>query len=176
MIMNGDVNMKERILAVWLLVFSCIGVSSFAQQHSFVTRSNQQFVLNGKPYRFIGANYWYGGLLATEGFAGKERLHKELDFLKSQGVTNLRVMVGAEGNISYPYRTPGSKSLQPEQGVFSEEIFKGLDYLLNEMGKRNMKAVLHFTNTWEWSGGLGQYLEWNGFKDQPLPKNENYSW
>jgi mannan endo-1,4-beta-mannosidase len=168
--------MKDRILAVCLLVFSCIGVSSFAQQHSYVTRSNQQFVLNGKPYRFIGANYWYGGLLATEGFAGKERLHKELDFLKSQGVTNLRVMVGAEGNVSYPYRTPGNKSLQPEQGVFSEEIFKGLDYLLNEMGKRNMKAVLHFTNTWEWSGGLGQYLEWNGFKDQPLPKNENYSW
>jgi len=39
-----------------------------------------------------------------------------------------------------------------------------------------MKAILHFTNTWEWSGGLGQYLEWNGYKDQPLPKMDNYSW
>ena len=52
----------------------------------------------------------------------------------------------------------------------------GLDYLLAELGRRDMKAVLHFTNTWEWSGGLGQYLEWQGYQGQPLPKNPDYDW
>ena len=34
--------------------------------------------------------------------------------------------------------------------------------LLAEMGKRQMHAVLYFNNSWEWSGGYGQYLEWAG--------------
>ncbi|OGX81093.1 hypothetical protein BEN49_16105 [Hymenobacter coccineus] len=141
----------------------------------FVQAKGTQFTLNGKPYRYIGANYWYGGLLATQGPAGKARLAQELDFLKQHGVANLRVMVGAEGLSSgYQYRV--LQPLQPTQGQFDENIMAGLDYLLAELGKRQMKAVLHFTNTWEWSGGLGQYLEWNNYTGQPLPKNPGYTW
>jgi mannan endo-1,4-beta-mannosidase len=145
-------------------------------QPGFVKVNGTHFTINGTPYRYIGANYWYGGLLATNGPGGKKRLKTELDFLKKNGVTNLRVMVGAEGLTTYPYRTPSEKALQPQPGKFDENIMAGLDYLLNELGKRNMKAVLHFTNTWEWSGGLGQYLKWNGFGEQPYPKYPNYSW
>ncbi|MEJ7664666.1 MAG: hypothetical protein WKG07_36705 [Hymenobacter sp.] len=43
-------------------------------------RQGTSLTLDGKPYRFIGVNYWYGGLLATQGEAGKARLKKELDF------------------------------------------------------------------------------------------------
>ena len=144
-------------------------------QPGFVRAQGTQFVLNGKPYRYIGANYWYGGLLATQGPTGKARLTKELDFLKKRGIVNLRVMVGAEGlSGGYQYRV--LQPLQPTEGRFDESIMAGLDYLLAELGKRDMKAVLHFTNTWEWSGGLGQYLEWNGYAGQPLPKNPDYSW
>jgi mannan endo-1,4-beta-mannosidase len=47
--------------------------ASFAQQ-GFVTVNGAQLELNNKPYRYIGTNYWYGGLLATNGDAGKTRL------------------------------------------------------------------------------------------------------
>ncbi len=53
-------------------------------------------------------------------------------------------------------------SLQTEQGRFNDSILNGLDYLLSEMGKRNMKAVIYLSNNWEWSGGFLQYLNWNG--------------
>jgi mannan endo-1,4-beta-mannosidase len=165
---------KKIYLLIITLLFS---VCCFAQQ-GFVKVNSTRFTVNGKPYQYIGANYWYGGLLATNGDKGKKRLITELDFLKQHGVTNLRVMVGAEGISTYPYRTPNEKTLQPTAGKFNENIMTGLDYLLNEMGKRNMKAVLHFTNTWEWSGGIGQYLKWNGFGEQPYQKNPGgyYSW
>ncbi len=160
------------------MLFSLLMTGAFSgfAQDGLVKVNGTQFTINGKPYRYIGANYWYGGLLATNGEAGKRRLKAELDFLKEHGVTNLRIMVGAEGLTTYPYRTPSEKALQPQPGKFDEKIMVGLDYLLNEMGKRNMKAVLHFTNTWEWSGGLGQYLKWNGYGDQPYPKNAGYKW
>jgi len=62
-----------------------------AQSSRYVTCSHQQFIVNNKPWYFIGANYWYGGLLANDQ-KGRERVKKELDFLKKKGVTNLRVM------------------------------------------------------------------------------------
>lgn len=168
--------MNRFICLVGLLVALIMaGGSAHAQQAGFVRVQGQQFTLNGLPYRYIGTNYWYGGLLATQGKAGQKRLRKELNFLKKKGVTNLRVMVGAEGlSNGYQYRV--LQPLQPAPGQFDESIMSGLDFLLAELGRRDMKAVLHFTNTWEWSGGLGQYLEWNGYSGQPLPKNPDYDW
>ncbi|WP_375415909.1 cellulase family glycosylhydrolase [uncultured Hymenobacter sp.] len=141
----------------------------------FVRVRGTQFELNGRPYRYLGANYWYGGLLATQGPAGQARLAQELDFLQAHGVTNLRVMIGAEG-YSNGYQFRVLQPLQPQEGQFDEQIMAGLDYLLAELARREMKAVLHFTNTWEWSGGLGQYLSWRGYPNPSLPKNPNYSW
>ena len=170
--------MRTLLLRVLLVAALALAAGwAFAQPApaGFVRRQGAGFVLAGRPYRYIGANYWYGGLLAPQGVGGKARLAKELDFLQQHGVTNLRVMVGAEGlSGGYQYRV--LQPLQPEQGKFDESIMASLDYFLAELGKRKMKAVLHFTNTWEWSGGLGQYLEWNGYHDQPLPKNPDYDW
>jgi mannan endo-1,4-beta-mannosidase len=52
--------------------------------------------------------------------------------------------------------------LQPKKGVFDARVLDGLDVLLAEMSKRRMKAVVFFSNNWEWSGGFLQYLNWNG--------------
>lgn len=128
---------------------------------SFVTAKNGQFILKGKPYYYIGVNYWYGGLVANDA-KGRERIRKELDFLKSKGVVNLRVMAGAEGKGQINAVPRVEPALQTTAGVFSTDQLKGLDFLLAEIGKREMKAVIFFSNNWEWSGGFLQYLNWNG--------------
>ena len=96
------------------------------------------------------------------GKAGRQRVQRELNFLAKNNVTNLRIVVGSEGSgpIDGSYRV--GPSLQPERGKFSQDALQGLDYLLAEMGKRNMKAVLYLSNNWGWSGGFLQYLNWNG--------------
>ena len=166
-----------KILLKFLLpgLLAALVAGAQAQPAGFVQRKGTALTLNGKPYRFIGVNYWYGGLLATQGEAGKARLKKELDFLQKQGATNLRVMVGAEG-LSNGYKYRVQQPLQTAPGKFDENIAVGLDHLLAELDKRQMKAVLHFTNTWEWSGGLSQYLEWNGYPATPMPKDPNFDW
>ena len=62
--------------------------------------------------------------------------------------------------------TPG---LQIAPGKYNRELLTGLDYLLAEMAKRDMKAVLYVNNTWEWSGGYAQYVNWSGQGDIPYP-------
>jgi len=140
------------------------GTTTATARPGFVSRSGGGFTLDGKPYRFIGANYWQGALLANTatGKAGRARVRRELDFLAAHGVSNLRILVGAEGSgaIDGSYRV--GPSLQPKKGVFSEAALQGLDFLLSEMGKRKMKAVIYLSNNWDWSGGWLQYLNWNG--------------
>lgn len=134
-----------------------------AQRPNFVSVKGHQFALNKKPYYFVGANYWYGSLLGLEKDRkrGIERLRKELNFLKANGVTNLRLMAGAEGSGLLNGVSRVGPPLQPRQGYFDPDVKRGLDIVLAEMGKRNMKAVIFLSNNWEWSGGFQQYLIWN---------------
>ena len=131
---------------------------------SFVKVKGHQLYLNEKPYYFVGANYWYGGLLglSKDERRGAERLRKELDFLRAQGVTNLRLLAGAEGSGMINGVRRVGPPLQPKQGEFDESVLDGLDLVLYEMGKRGLKAVVFLSNNWEWSGGFQQYLIWNG--------------
>ena len=79
------------------------GCSSAPEPDPFVRVENGHFVLDGKPCYFVGTNFWYGPILGSEGPGGdRERLARELDTLAALGVTNLRVLVGADGGPGVP--------------------------------------------------------------------------
>lgn len=132
-----------------------------------------QFYKGDSPYYFIGANYWYGPLIAAKNSGDRKRLIKELDLMKSIGIDNLRILVGAEGDGGHSQVSP---ALQPEQGVYNQDLLDGLDFLLAEMRRRNMYAVLYLNNNWIWSGGMSTYLKWNGYGEVPNPFLEAHSW
>lgn len=143
---------------------------------SFVEVRGKHFFRNDEPYYFLGTNFWYGMHLASPGEAGdRERLSAELDHLESLCVTNLRIMAGSEGPDDAPWRV--SPSLQPEPGKYNEDLLKGLDFLLMEMAKREMTAVVCLNNFWPWSGGFAQYHRWFGGDLIPYPPPaEGGSW
>lgn len=134
----------------------------------FVKVSGNSFILNDKVYNFIGTNLWYGMHLGSIGPAGdRPRLAAELDFLHSLGITNLRIMAGSEGPDTEPWRIVPAAQTSP--GEFNTDLLDGLDFLLFEAGKRDMKVILCLTNYWEWTGGLAQYLSWHGCGPIPYP-------
>jgi len=153
-------NIKKLLCVFAACLFSIAAASA---QTPFVRVKNHQFYIGDKPYYYIGTNYWYGSLLGLEKDKrrGVERLRKELDFLKANGVTNLRIIAGAEGTGLINGVTRIAPPLQPVQGKFNTEVLDGLDLVLYEMGKRDLKAIVFFSNNWEWSGGFQQYLIWN---------------
>ena len=145
------------ICAVAVLATSCNCCKEPKQ--GFITVENGQFMRDGKPYYFVGTNFWYGAILGSEGEGGnRERLCKELDFMKANGIDNLRILVGGEGENGLLGKI--EPNLQPTPGEYNDEVLAGLDYLLMELGKRKMTAVLYFNNAWEWSGGYTQYVAW----------------
>ena len=144
------------------------------QAQSFVTVENGKLYRDGKPYTFIGANYWYGAILGSKGRGGdRKRLNRELDELKRLGITNLRILVGSDGEEGIKWKV--SPVLQPAPSMYNDAILDGLDYLMMQLQRRGMVAVLYLNNSWEWSGGYGFYLEHAGAGKALQPNEVGYS-
>ncbi len=139
-----------------------------AQTSPFVQVEDGHFVLDGQPYYYAGANFWYGMNLGADAAGGDPaRLTRELDALAGLGLTNLRVMAATEGPDTAPFRV--RPSAQPAPGIYNEAVLRGLDRLLAEMGRRGMKAVLVLNNFFQWSGGMAQYVSWATGTPIPYP-------
>ena len=162
--------LKTILFAGMLAAAVCCGSRTSG---SFVSVRDGMFVRDGLPQYYVGTNFWYGAILASEGRGGDlDRLGRELDSLHALGLDNLRILVGGDGPDGIPTRI--EPTLQKEPGVYNDTIFRGLDRLLVEMGKRDMKAVLYVNNSWEWSGGYGMYLEWAGAGKALIPAEAGY--
>lgn len=140
----------------------------------FVRVEGTHFVRAGRRYAFVGTNLWYGANLGAPAAGGdRGRLLRELDLLRSLGIDNLRVMGASEGDSQPNTVFP---AVQPRLGEYDERLLEGLDFLLAEMGKRGMLAVVVLNNYWEWSGGMAQYVAWLDGVPVPNPFFREYSW
>lgn len=141
----------------------------------FISVEDGQFIKNGEPWYFVGTNFWYGMHLGADNeYADRERLVRELDMLADLGMNNLRVLASSEGPDDGKWRV--LPSLMPKPGIYNEDILVGLDFLLAEMAKRDMYAVLVLNNFFQWSGGMAQYVSWVTGEPIPYPHDEPNTW
>ena len=160
-----------RLFPILFVLFLTDLTAQSIDKSSFVQTEKGDFILNDKAYTYIGTNYWYAAFVSMDQ-KGKERIVRELDFLKEAGVLNLRLMASGEGPKTEPFRiTP---TLQESVGDWNENVLVGLDFVLAEMGRRNMKGVLCLNNFFYWSGGMAQYVSW--FTGEEIPYPEEHSW
>ncbi len=154
--------MRKLFLFLPLILFSVLLASCstifFWQQPEYIKVRGTQFEYGGMPYYFTGTNLWYGCYIGSDGSTGdRARLVRELDDLKANGITNLRIL-GAS-NLSYIVNSL-KPAIQIKPGLYDQHLLDGLDFLLSEMHKRDMHVVIFLTNYWEWSGGMAQYNDW----------------
>ena len=147
-------------------------VVPFTTEGRFVSVRDGHFCQGEKEYRYVGANMWYGAILGSDGQGGnRPRLCQELDDMCKAGIDNVRVLIGGQKGVKAGLRDFVIQPLlELEPGVYNDTILRGLDFLMAELEKRQMKAVLFFNNAWEWSGGYSAYLEWAGAGDAPSPR------
>ena len=160
------------IMALMLGSFGCGKKADEAKTDEFVTVRDGEFYIGDSVYRYVGTNFWYGTILASEKYGDRARLTAELDTLQALGLENLRILVGGDGDRHIASHI--EPTLQKAPGVYDQDLLDGLDYLLAELEKRGMHAVLYLNNAWEWSGGYGQYLEWAGAGQAPVPLETSY--
>lgn len=164
--------MLNLMVLCLILLSACNNDNAFYD--GFVKVKNGSFYLDGEEYLFFGANYWQGMNLGAPKGGDQERLIRELDRLQSLGLTNLRVLAASEGDSLMRFCV--HPALQNGPGEYNQDVWEGLDFLLSEMGKRKMKAVMVLGNFWTWSGGFPQYLRWAGMGEVPYPQEPEFSW
>ena len=173
---------KTNALALPLIATGChcwvdksVGIRKGAD--GFVTVRNGRFELNEQPYFYVGTNLWYGCYLSDPGLSdGRQRMARELDRLQSIGVTNIRLLAGSETS---PLAGAIRRGITRAPQDWDEDLLRGLDFCLAEMGRRNMRAILFVSNYWQWSGGFAQYVRWitgETIPDPDLPKIAAGNW
>jgi mannan endo-1,4-beta-mannosidase len=171
---------RRAVLCLALLLPVSIPASAGAQvpggdgSRDFVRVVDGGFRIGDRPYHFIGVNFWFGMNLGAEHPSGdRARLVRELDRMAELGIRNLRVMAATEGPAGEPWRV--HPAVQNAPGEYDERVLRGLDFLLAEMAKRDMRAVLVLNNFFQWSGGMPQYVSWATGDPIPYP-SQSESW
>ena len=160
--------LKTSALAVPLMAAGCAHLAvGTPGPDDFVSVCQGKFHLHGRPHYYVGANVWYGCYLSEAALpGGRARLVRELDRLKSLGVTNLRLLAGSE---SSPLAGAIPRGITRAPHEPDEALLQGLDFCLAEMAKRDQHGILFVSNYWQWSGSFAQYVRWATGETIPDP-------
>lgn len=171
--MKYKINVVKKINLLLIIYFLIQTSKMFSMgEPEFIKAKGIEFFIGEKKYCFIGTNFWYGSYLCINE-EDKKRLIRELDRLKELGINNLRILAASEKSYLKNTLQP---VFQSEPNLYNENLLEGLDFLLNEMSKRNMYAVIILNNYWEWSGGFASYNDWTNYCQKVDPDNEIDGW
>lgn len=134
----------------------------------FVSTRGAQFVIDKRPFRFVGANV---SVMYRE--EDRARMPETLRVAAGDGVRVIRVWAFGEGGEDSNVKSIGGDRndwprLHPFRrapGDWNEEAFVHLDRVLAEAARNNLRVQLCLTNWWRDTGGVTQYLKWAGIED-----------
>lgn len=126
----------------------------------FVTRSGSQLMLNGRPFRFAGANLHWLGLDDSTTYPSQFRVNDGLDAAKEMGLTVIRAH-------SLGISTGCGNCIEPKLGVFNETAFEHVDYAIKAAGDRGIRLIIPLTDNWHYpTGGKHNFTDWRGISDE----------
>jgi mannan endo-1,4-beta-mannosidase len=141
--------------------------SERAIRRGFVSTRGTRFILDGRPFRFTGANV---SVMYRE--EDRERMPQTMKEAARDGLRVVRVWafgegdengIGAVGNDKDDW--PRKHRFRPTPDKWNEEEFVHLDRVIAEAARNNLRVQLCLTNWWRDTGGITQYLYWAGIKD-----------
>ncbi|MEO6391168.1 MAG: cellulase family glycosylhydrolase [Pyrinomonadaceae bacterium] len=132
----------------------------------FVGVHGTQFVLNGRPFRFIGANaaIFYGEETA--------QMPGRLQAIAQDGVRVVRVWASGESGADDGLKSGIAQNDWLRTNPFrrgpddwNEAAFVHLDHILAEAERNHLFVQLCLVNWWRDTGGIIRYLDWAGIAD-----------
>ena len=152
--------MKYKITTFLLCLLSMLNM--YAQLDSppgFVYTEGKQFMLDGRPFYFSGANVYdfftYGsssGDIETQ-FMDKDRIDEHMRRLYLNGIRVIRI---------WGFSHEDWHGFEPQKGVYSEAQFSLFDYVVKSAEANGLKLIIALENYWNDYGGIKDRLKWEG--------------
>jgi mannan endo-1,4-beta-mannosidase len=131
----------------------------------FVYTSGGRFMLDGRPFRFVGANV---AVMYRE--EDRSRMPETLRQAARTGMKVVRVWAFGEGgpNDVQPIGDfndwPRTHAFRNKPHEWNEAEFVFLDQVLAEAARNDVRVQLCLVNWWRDTGGVTQYLRWAGIQ------------
>jgi mannan endo-1,4-beta-mannosidase len=168
--------MVKRLLLIAALTLVVGAAFLLFRQHSksspgsrsdrFVRTRGSRFVVDGRPFRFVGANV--SVMYRDE---DRARMPETLRQASQAGIRVVRVWASGEGGpgdigpVSDLADWPRTHPLRWAPGQWNEEALVHLDNVMVEAARNNLLVQLCLGNWWRDTGGVTQYLRWAGIAD-----------
>lgn len=132
------------------------------QSNNFVIKKGSNFMLDNQIFRFGGPNiYWLGLDENVDGiqYPTEFRVKNVLDTALEMGANVIR-----SHTLGISLGSP--KSVQPKLGIFNEEAFTKIDYVLKAIADRNLRVIIPLVDNWNYyHGGRETFTNWRGLTD-----------
>ncbi|KAG6503005.1 mannan endo-1,4-beta-mannosidase 5-like [Zingiber officinale] len=121
---------------------------------AFVSRKGNQLLRDdGSVFLFNGFNaYWMMIEAATSPSPEASRVSTAFREAAAAGLSVCRTMA---------YKDGGEWALQQSPGVYNENVFKALDFVVSEAKNQGFHLILALVNNWKDLGGRAQYVQWS---------------
>jgi mannan endo-1,4-beta-mannosidase len=122
----------------------------------FVQVDGRRFVVDGRPFRFVGAN-----ASVMHGLPHRAAVDAIFDAAAADGLKVVRVWaLGEQPDDAQPWARDFAFRIGRDGWV--EESFAHLDRVLDAARARGLRVIVVLANRWGDYGGLPRYLDWAG--------------
>ncbi|PIA60562.1 hypothetical protein AQUCO_00300212v1 [Aquilegia coerulea] len=122
------------------------------------------FFKNGKPMYFNGFNAYWLMVMASDPFS-RGNVTSVFQEATKHGMNVARTWAFSDGGLN---------PLQISPGVYNQDMFKGLDFVISEAGKYEIHLILSLVNNYPDYGGRNQYCEWAKERGEQLKSNDDF--
>lgn len=142
-----------------------------AQDSGFVTRAGSRLLLNGRPFRFAGANiYWLGvdeNLPPSPSYPTPFRVDDALSTAVLMGATVVRAHTCGISVGSPPM-------VEPVLDRFNETALRHVDYAIDAARRHHLRLIIPLVDNWRYyHGGKHTFVEW--IEGQGADQNDFYT-
>jgi len=139
----------------------------------FVQANGARFMIDGRPFRFAGAN-----VAVMYRDDDRRMMGETLRQAAQAGIKVVRLWASGEGGpddvkpIADYHDWPRTHSFRNQPDQWNEDEFAFLDLVLEQAARNGLRVQLCLGNWWRDTGGVTQYLRWagiNGADDDKSP-------
>jgi len=154
-------------MSFWTLAY--LFFLSFLQQAAaggsgFVKTEGTHFSVNGNPLFLNGFNsYWLMTLAADP--TERSKVTSAFEQAAAHGLNVARTWAFNDGQY---------RALQTSPGVYNEQVFQALDFVVSEANKYGIRLILSMVNDYVNFGGKAQYVQWARNAGQNLNSDDDF--
>ncbi|KAG6401088.1 hypothetical protein SASPL_137933 [Salvia splendens] len=154
--------MKKNICKLFVIIL--VMSDAIAEDDGLMRVDREHFILNGNPFYGNGFNAYWLMYVASQP-SQRSKISSTFEEASNHSLVIAR---------TWAFRDGVDSPLQSSPGSYNENMFQGLDYVISEAGKHNIKLILSLVDNYNYTGGKQQYVKWARNEGQNIISDDDF--